>query len=194
MTTVLHISSSARGAESATRSLGDALALGLAGDDGVVIERDLTAAVPLLTVEACNGLASPKGTKESTGVLEVSDRLITELNAAEVLVIGCPLYNFGPPAALKAWADLIARNGITFGDTESGGLVGLLEDRPAYIVSASGGAPIGSDFDLATTWLRAFLGFLGIRSVELVGASGIMMNPEGVMAAAHQRVAELIAG
>lgn len=192
MPTVLHISSSARGAESATRSLGSALASGLAGDDGLVIDRDLTSAVPLLTVDACNNLACPVGTVEASGVLEVSDQLIAELVNVDALVIGCPIYNFGPPAALKAWADLVARNGVTFGDGETG-LVGLLEDRPAYIVSASGGIPMGTSFDLATTWLRTFLGFLGITSVELIAAESLMLDPEGVMAAAHQRVAELVA-
>jgi FMN-dependent NADH-azoreductase len=191
MTSVLHISSSARGDESATRSLGDPLAAGLAGDDGVVIERDLTAAVPLLTAEVGSNLGAPTGTADAAGVLAVSDTLIVELKATDALVIGCPVYNFGPPAALKAWADLVAREGHTFARGETG-LRGIVEDRPAYIVAASGGVPIGSDFDLATPWLKMFLGFLGITSVTVVDAGGIMMDPEGVMAAAHEQVAELV--
>lgn len=193
MTTVLHLSSSARGNDSATRSLGNALAEGLAGDDGTVVERHLTDAVPLLTDEIGNNLASPEGTTDSQGVLAFSDQLIAELDAADVLVIGCPLYNFGPPAALKAWADLIARGGRTFDYTEQGP-TGTLRDRPAYIVAASGGAPIGSPADFGTTWLTAFLGWLGITSVEVVAASSIMSDPEGVMGAAHAQVQELIAG
>lgn len=193
MTSVLHISSSARGAESATRALGDPLAAGLAGDDGVVIERDLTAAVPLLTAEVGNNLAAPVGTVDTAGVLAVSDALIAELLATDALVIGCPLYNFGPPAALKAWADLIAREGHTFRQGETG-LVGMLEDRPTYIVAASGGVPLDSEFDLATPWLRTFLGFLGITSVTVVGAAGLMIDPEGVMAAAREQIADLVSG
>ena len=193
MPTVLHLSSSARGDESATRSLGDALAAGLAGDSGTVVERHLTDAVPLLTDEIGNNLASPEGTPDSQGVLAFSDQLISELDAADVLVIGCPLYNFGPPAALKAWADLIARGGRTFEYGENGP-AGVLRDRPTYIVAASGGAPIGSPVDFGTTWLTAFLGWLGIRDVTTVAASSIMSDPEGIMAAAHAEVQQLIAG
>ena len=139
MTTVLHLSSSARGDESATRSLGDALAAGLAGDDGTVVERHLTDAVPLLTDEIGNNLASPEGTTDSQGVLTFSDQLIAELEAADVLVIGCPLYNFGPPAALKAWADLIARGGRTFEYGENGpaGTVSMLERNIGTVVLCS---------------------------------------------------------
>ena len=192
MTTVLHISSSARGAESATRSLGNELAAGLAGDDGTIIERHLTDGVPLLTDEIGNHLASPAGTTDSQGVLTISEQLIAELKAADVVVIGCPMYNFGPPAALKAWADLVARAGHTFEYGESGPS-GIVGDRPTYIVAASGGAPVGSPVDYATTWLATFLGFLGITSVETVAASGIMSDPEAIMGAAHAHVRELIA-
>ncbi|MEM9201811.1 MAG: NAD(P)H-dependent oxidoreductase [Actinomycetota bacterium] len=193
MTTVLHLSSSARGEDSATRSLGDALATGLAGDAGTIVERHLTDAVPLLTDEIGNNLASPEGTADSQGVLTFSDQLIAELDAADVLVIGCPLYNFGPPAALKAWADLVARGGRTFEYGESGP-AGTLRDRPAYIVAASGGAPIGSPMDFATPWLTTFLGFLGITSVQTIAASSIMSDPEAIIAAAHAEVQQLVAG
>lgn len=192
MTTVLHISSSARGDESATRSLGNTLAAGLAGDDGIVVERHLTDGVPLLTDEIGNNLASPAGTTDSQGVLAVSEQLIAELKNADVVVIGCPMYNFGPPAALKAWADLVARAGHTFEYGETGP-AGTVADRPTYVVTASGGAPVGSAFDFAANWLTVFLGFLGITSVTTVAASEIMSDPEGVMGAAHAQVQELIA-
>lgn len=192
MTTVLHISSSARGDESATRTLGNALAAGLAGDDGTIIERHLTDGVPLLTDEIGNILASPAGTTDSQGVLAISEQLIAELNAADAVVIGCPMYNFGPPASLKAWADLVARAGHTFEYGETGP-AGTVADRPTYIVTASGGAPVGSPFDFAANWLQVFLGFLGISSVQTVAASEIMSDPEGVMAGAFAQVQELVA-
>ena len=111
---------------------------------------------------------------------------------ADVVVIGCPMYNFGPPAALKAWADLVARAGHTFEYGEQGP-AGTVGDRPTYIVTASGGAPVGGPVDFASNWLTVFLGFLGITSVTTVAASAIMSDPDGVMGAAHAQVQELIA-
>ncbi|MEO0492806.1 MAG: hypothetical protein AAF081_05260 [Actinomycetota bacterium] len=62
------------------------------------------------------------------------------------------------------------------------------------LVAASGGAPIGSPMDYGTTWLTVFLGWLGITSVQTIAASSIMSDPEGIMAAAHAQVQELVAG
>ena len=76
-------------------------------------------------------------------------------------VIGLPIYNFGPPAAMKAWADLVARAGTTFRYTETGP-EGLVANKPVYVIVASGGVPIGSPMDLSSTWLTTFLGFLGL--------------------------------
>ena len=92
---------------------------------------------------------------------------------------------------MKAWADLIARGGRTFEYGEQGP-AGTLRDRPVYIIGASGGAPIGSPMDFGTTWLATFLGWLGLRNITTVSASSIMSDPEGVMAAAHAEVQQLI--
>lgn len=116
--------------------------------------------------------------------------MIDELKNSEIVVIGLPLYNFGPPAALKAWADLVARAGTTFGYTASGP-EGLLADRPIYIVAASGGTPIDSDADHATPWLRQFLNFLGVSDVSVIAAEGLAANPEKAMAAAFDRIVEV---
>jgi FMN-dependent NADH-azoreductase len=106
------------------------------------------------------------------------------------LVVGLPIYNFGPPSSIKAWADLVARAGTTFRDSEAGPK-GLVPDRPTYIVAASGGVPIGSPADHSSTWLTSFLGFLGITDITTVRADGLDVEPEPALDAARARVDEL---
>jgi FMN-dependent NADH-azoreductase len=107
-----------------------------------------------------------------------SDALVAELMATDVLVIGVPIYNFGIPAKLKAWVDMVARARVTFRYTEDGP-VGLLRGKRAYFVVASGGTAVGSAIDFATGYLRHVLGFLGIDDVEIVAADRVMGRGEG---------------
>ena len=86
-------------------------------------------------------------TTEQRQVLAPGDALIEQLETADVLVISVPMYNFGPPAALKAWVDLVVRAGRTFQYGETGP-EGLLADRPVYVVVSSGGVPLGSSGSL----------------------------------------------
>lgn len=136
------------------------------------------------------GLAAADRSPASAATLAFADDLIAELQAADVVVIGAPIYNFGVPAALKAWGDLVARAGTTFTYTEQGP-VGLLHDRPTYIVAAAGGTPIGSDLDHGTTWLSFFLGFLGIRDVQVVAAEGLAVDAPAGLARAGEAIAAI---
>ncbi|MEM9054926.1 MAG: NAD(P)H-dependent oxidoreductase, partial [Pseudomonadota bacterium] len=88
-----------------------------------------------------------------------------------------PVYNFGVPAALKAWIDLVARARKTFKYTETGP-VGLLEGKTAYVVIASGGTPSGAQIDFATPYVRHVLGFLGIHEVNVIAADQLMTAGE----------------
>jgi len=106
-------------------------------------------------------------TEADRDVLAFSDTLIKELQDADTIVIGVPIYNFGSPASLKAWMDLVARPRVTFRYTE-GGPEGLLKGKKAIITAASGGVPVGSDKDFATRHLTFFLGFLGITDVTII--------------------------
>ena len=107
-------------------------------------------------------------------------------------MIAAPVYNFGPPATLKAWADLVARDGTTFRYTATGP-EGLLTGKRAYLAVASGGTPVGSDMDFMTRWLTFFLGFIGITDVEMVAADGIMGEGGEAKITAAQEAAERIA-
>ena len=191
-TNILYISSSTRGAESVTDRLAEELLDQLSGHDTVVARRTLGSEIPLLSPAVTAELTAPLADRSEAAAtdLATADALIAELAAADVVVIGAPIYNFGVPASLKAWADLVARAGTTFTSGETGP-VGLLDDRPTYIVSASGGTEIGSDVDYGTRWLRHFLGFIGLHDVNVVAANQLAIDAESGLAAARSRIADI---
>src|SRR6056297_3385481 len=171
MTNILHITASIRGTDSISNTLGNTLVKGLCAKSGATVtRRDLAANdVPFQTWDRFNAGFVPEAerTTEQAELVALADTLIEELQAADTIVISSPIYNFGAPATLKAWADLVARAGTTFKYTENGP-VGLLEGKRAYITIASGGTPLGSDIDFMSTWLKFFLGFLGIEVKEVI--------------------------
>jgi FMN-dependent NADH-azoreductase len=189
--TVLHLDSSARIAGSTTRDLSTRIVEKLAGD---VIRRDLTQALPQIddTWVTANFTAADQRTAAQREALALSDELIAEIEAADVLVIGVPIYNFGIPAALKAWVDLVARAGVTFRYTDSGP-VGLLSGKRAILAVASGGTPVGSDIDFATGYMRHVLGFLGIGDVDVIAADQLMAEAEASIERATQAIEALAA-
>ncbi|MEO1489036.1 MAG: NAD(P)H-dependent oxidoreductase [Pseudomonadota bacterium] len=172
MTNILHIKASIRGDESVSNKIGSALI----GDSASVTVRDLSANdIPFVDAARFEANLTPAAdrTPQQSELAAIADTLIAELQAADTIVFSTPIYNFGVPAVVKAWADLVARAGTTFKYTENGP-VGLLENKKVYIAAASGGTPIGADFDFMTSWLKFFLGFLGISDVEVIAADGIM--------------------
>lgn len=132
------------------------------------------------------------GTPAQRAALSVSDTLIKELQSADTIVIGVPIYNFSIPASLKAWIDQVARAGVTFKYTETGP-EGLLTGKRAVLVVSSGGVAVGSDYDFATGYMRHVLGFIGITDVDIVAADGNNARAEEVLAAANAAVANLAA-
>ena len=127
-----------------------------------------------------------------------SKTLIDELKAADVLIIGSPMYNFTVPSTLKSWIDHVAIAGQTFQYTPTGPK-GLLEGK-AYLALSSGGVYSQGPFSAVEhlgTYLIAILGFLGIKDVEVVRAEGVAYGPEqdeAAMASAHERIGMLISG
>lgn len=188
MTTILRIDSSARRGDSISRQLASRLLDRIPGDV-TIKERDLAAGVPLLSESTLAAMWTPADQRSAdhTAELAVADEYIDELMNADAIVIGLPIYNFGPPAAMKAWADLVARAGTTFQYTETGPQ-GLVGDKPVFVVVASGGVPIGSPMDLSSTWLTTFLGFLGLTNVTVIAADQLNVDPEGALAAAQSIV------
>lgn len=177
MSNILHITASIRGSESVSNQIGHALLTSLtSATNASVTTRDLsTNDIPFVDAARFEANLTPAAdrTPEQAELAAIADTLIKELQTADTIVFSTPVYNFGVPAVLKAWADLVARAGTTFKYTENGP-VGLLEGKQVYIAAASGGTPIGSDADFMSSWLTFFLGFLGISDVEVIAADGIM--------------------
>ena len=139
----------------------------------------------------------PEGEKDSalTATATRSKAMVDELKAADVVVIGAPMYNFTIPSTLKAWIDHVAVAGQTFQYTEAGPK-GLLTGK-AYLALSSGGVYSQGPFAPAehlATYLSAILGFLGLREVEIVRAEGVAYGPEqdkAAMAEAQERIKAL---
>jgi len=117
-------------------------------------------------------------TEAQREIVALSDALVAELSAAERVVIAVPVYNFGLPAQLKSYFDLVARAGVTFRYTPEGVPEGLLRDKRVVVLYARGGVAAGTPVDSITPYLRTFLGFLGMDDIEFVAAEGIKMGEE----------------
>lgn len=188
---VLRIDSSANTETSVTRGLTDKIIASL--DTETVVTRDL-ARSPLPQINhtwaVARAVPADERTDAQRAALAQSDALIDEIRSADTLVIGLPVYNFSVPASLKAWIDLVARAGETFRYTEAGP-EGLLKGKRAILAVASGGTPVGSDFDYATTYMRHVLGFIGITDVSIVAADKLALDPEATLKEAHRQIDEL---
>lgn len=155
-----------------------------------VVVRDLAKdPVPHLTAERFQAFLA-KADERTAAQAEhaaYSDTLIAELKAADVIVIGLPMYNFGVPSTLKAYIDHVARAGHTFRYTEKGP-VGLLTGKKAVVVATRGGKYAGTPLDTQTNYVRDFLRFLGIDDVEFVYAEGLALGEaakDSALADAH---------
>lgn len=173
---ILRIDASGRFEGSVTRQLTDHLIENLSESNSNthLVTRELASGLPFINEQWIGANFTPaeqrnEGHKQA---LELSDKLVAEIEAADTLVIASPIYNFSVPAVLKAWIDMVARAGLTFKYTEQGP-VGLLEGKKAYLVIASGGTPLGSDWDFTSGYLKHVLGFIGITDVTLIDASKV---------------------
>jgi FMN-dependent NADH-azoreductase len=173
MQTILHLNTSLYGDDGASSRLAAEFVARLPA--ARVIARDLARdPVPHLDAFRFGAfLASPESRSPAQrAVVAYSDMLISELQRADTLVLGLPMYNFGIPSQLKAYFDHVARAGITFRYAEKGP-VGLLTGKRAYVFAARGGRYAGTPGDTQTAYVRNFLGFLGISDIEFVYAEGL---------------------
>lgn len=115
---------------------------------------------------------------------DASDAMVEELKAADVVVIGAPFHNFSISGAFRTWIDHIARPGVTFGYKPDVGPVGLIDDKPVYVISARGGKYGSGDVndphpaDFQTPYVRHVLKFMGISDVRIIAANGMDMGDE----------------
>jgi FMN-dependent NADH-azoreductase len=152
---------------------------------------------PVLDEDALGALFTPAAQRTPEQVQRVAqdDALIAEIKAADVVVLGVPMYNFGVPAQLKNWIDAIARAGVTFRYTEKGP-EGLLQGKRVYVALTRGGLYRNTPSDTQVPYLRTVFAFLGMTDVQFVYAEGLAMGPEAeasALASAHAQIADAFA-
>jgi len=189
MNHILLITSSPRGAESLSTRFANEIAVGLqASSDGTLTVRALvTNPPPHITPAYIQGriTAPAERNAEEVEAVRIAQVLVNELQAADVLVLGSGMINFGPSSQLKAWLDHVTWPGVTFsyGDT---GPKGLLTGKKVYLVTAAGGRfseGAWAAFDFQTNYLMHLLGFIGLTDIELVRVEGTVLGPNALEAA-----------
>jgi FMN-dependent NADH-azoreductase len=192
---ILQINSSARSQGSESTRMADAIVARLvaATPAAQVSRRDLASQPhPVLDEATLGALFTPAAQRspEQAARVALDDALIAQVQAADVVVIGAPMYNFGMTVQLKSWFDAIARAGVTFNYTATGP-VGLLTGKKVYVAVARGGLHRGGPSDTQVPHLQVLLNFLGMTDVTFVYAEGMGMGPEAVAKAQAQADADI---
>ena len=190
MTSILHIDSSARFDGSYSRKLGGELVDALKADGATVTHRNASDDMGFVDEAWVQANFTPEGerTAEQKTRLSLSDELVAELQAADHLVLGAPIYNFSVPASLKAWIDQVCRAGVTFRYTQDGP-EGLLDGKKATIIITSGGTPVRSEVDFATAYLTQVMNFIGIKDVTIIDAGLLMADEDASLSRAREQMA-----
>ncbi len=201
MSKVLVLTSSVLGDASVSNQLTTHIVnqLRLKNGKSKVIARDLGSnPVPHLTQDSTIALRVPEAENEvQANAQALSDELIAELKAADLLVIGAPMYNFGIPSTLKAWFDYVLRAGVTFSYSDAGP-EGLLKGKRAIVVLTRGGLYSEGPaqlMDAQEPHLRTLLGFIGITDVTFIRAEKLAFGAsfqEEAIAAAKKAANEVV--
>ena len=194
---ILQINGSARREGANSTRVADSIVARLRSGNptATLVKRDLANDPhPALDESTLGALFTPaeQRTAEQAAVVARNDALIAEVQAADVIVLGVPMYNFGITAQLKSWIDAIARAGVTFRYTENGP-EGLLKGKKVYVGLARGGKYRGTDADTQVPYLKTVLGFLGITDIHFIYAEGLNMGPEAAAQGFAQAEADLAA-
>jgi FMN-dependent NADH-azoreductase len=197
MTKILRIDSSIKTEGSISRQLTDDIMARVvaAHPDAEVTTRDLGAnPLPVTDANWLVAVNTPadQRTPEQADIAALSDALIAELKAADVVVIGLPIYNFSLPSQLKSWLDQMARAGETFRYTEAGP-EGLVKNTRAIVAYSSNGTRLGSDIDFASGYLRHMLGFFGITDMQVVASDHYAIDADSSLKSANDGIASLAA-
>jgi FMN-dependent NADH-azoreductase len=197
---ILQINSSARIENSQSTSLAKALVERIRADHpgATLTVRDLSRTPhPALDEAALQALFTPadQRTAHHAARVALDDILIAEIQAADVVVVGVPMYNFGVPTQLKNWIDAISRAQVTFRYTADGP-EGLLKGKKVYVALTRGGQYRNTPADTQVPYLKTIFTFLGMTDVRFVYAEGLAMGPEALqiaLASAQSQIEELVA-
>ena len=190
---IYQIDCSARKKGSASRELAKKLLEKIKKSEDEVIYRDLDDEMLFVAGLTESGMSIPENerTDQHKKMFELSDKLVKELKESDIIIISTPIYNFGPPATLKAWSDLAARIGETFKFKPDGRRVGLLKNKRAYLVITSGGTKLNSKEDFLTPWLKYILNFFGIEKVDVISADQMALDYEKSIKDAEEQIHNL---
>ena len=126
---------------------------------------------------AANFTPAEQRSEDQQQQLALSDQLIDEIRQADAIVLTTPMYNFGIPATLKSWIDLICRAGVTFKYTANGP-VGLLQNKRVDIIITTGGVPLQSPVDFVSDYLKQVFRFIGIDDINIIAADQMNVDAE----------------
>lgn len=194
---ILQINASARSEGAQSTRLANRVVERLHADhpQANLVVRDLAVTPhPVLDEPALQALFTPaeQRTPDQAARVALDDTVIAEIQAADVVVLGVPMYNFGVSAQLKNWLDAIARAKVTFRYTENGP-EGLLTGKTVYVALARGGKYRDTAADSQVPYLKTILGFLGMTDVRFIYAEGLAMGAEAAERAFAEAEADLAA-
>ena len=187
---IYQIDSSARKEGSTSRALAKKLLEKIKKPKDEVIYRDLNDEMLFVTglTESGMNIDQKDQNENHRKMFELSDQLVKELKESDIIIISAPIYNYGPPATLKAWSDLAARVGETFRFKPNGRREGLLKAKKAYLVITSGGTKLNSSEDFLTPWLKFILNFFGIDDVQVISADQMALDYEKSIKEAEKQI------
>ena len=191
---IYQIDSSARKEGSSSRALAKKLLDKIKKPNDEIIYRDLDDEMVFVSGLTESGIKIDKKdqTEHHKKMFELSDKLVKELKESDVIIISAPIYNYGPPATLKAWSDLAARVGETFKFKPDGRREGLLKNKRAYLVITSGGTKLNSKEDFLTPWLKFILKFFGIEKIDIICADQMALDYEKSIRDAEEQIKNII--
>ncbi len=191
---IYQIDSSARKEGSTSRALAKKLLNKIKSPEDEIIYRDLNEEMVFVSglTESGMNIEKKDQTDHHKKMFELSDQLVKELKESDIIIISAPIYNYGPPATLKAWSDLAARVGETFKFKPNGRREGLLKNKKAYLVITSGGTKLNSKEDFLTPWLKFILNFFGIDKIETINADQMALNYEKSIKDAEKQIDNII--
>ena len=175
---IYQIDSSARKEGSTSRALAKKVLEKIKKPGDKVIYRDLNDEMVFVTglTESGMNIDQKDQNENHKKMFKLSDQLVKELKESDIIIISAPIYNYGPPATLKAWSDLAARVGETFRFKPNGRREGLLKNKKAYLVITSGGTKLNSSEDFLTPWLKFILNFFGIEKIDIICADQMALD------------------
>ena len=190
---IYQIDSSARKEGSTSRSLAKKLLDKIKKPEDEVIYRDLNDEMVFVSglTESGMNIDQKDQNENHKKMFKLSDQLVKELKDSDVIIISAPIYNYGPPATLKAWSDLAARVGETFRFKPNGRREGLLKNKRAFLVITSGGTKLNSDEDFLTPWLKFILNFFGIEKIDIICADQMALDYEKSIKDAEKQIEEI---